>query len=200
MTNEQKNRDATTWEGEGKTFVEVIAAAKLGEDWALTFLYRSIHPALLRYLYAHARGDEEDLASEVWLEVARALARFEGDADGFRRFVFTVAHRRAIDHGRRRARRRTEPTDVVRLSDLADPADPETTVLDRMSGEQAVEHIRALLPADQAEIVLLRVVAGLSVAEVASLLGRPPAAISVVQHRALRRLARHLDSQPRRRR
>jgi len=52
-------------------FDEVLAAARAGAEWALTELYRSTHPGLIRYLHAHAAGEEEDLASDVWLEVAQ---------------------------------------------------------------------------------------------------------------------------------
>lgn len=173
---------------------EVVAAAKAGQEWALVALYRRFHPGLVRYLRAQAAGEEEDLASEVWLELSRGLADFDGDVDALGRFAFTIARRRAIDHGRKRGRRRTDPVVMSVLEEVAALADPEQDALDRLGGDAAVERIVALLPKDQAEIVLLRVVAGLSVAEVAEIVGRRPAAVSVLQHRALRRLARHLQT------
>jgi RNA polymerase sigma-70 factor (ECF subfamily) len=177
----------------GAGFEEILAAAQLGVEWALTVLYREHQPGLLAYLRAHAPGEAEDLASEVWIDVARALPGFEGGADGFRRLLFTVGRRRVIDHGRKQVRRRTDPTDVDALSAIAGRDDPQGAVLAQAEGDEATRRIRALLPAEQAEIVLLRVVAGLSVAEVAEIVGRRPAAVSVIQHRALRRLARDLD-------
>jgi RNA polymerase sigma-70 factor (ECF subfamily) len=51
----------------------------------------------------------------------------------------------------------------------------------------------ARLPADHAEIVLLRVLGGLDVAEVASIVGKTPGAVRVASHRALRRLAQLLE-------
>lgn len=177
-------------------YLDLVAGARAGDEAALTALYRSIHPALVRYLHAHVPGEAEDLASEVWLDVARGLDRFVGDEHAFRRLVFTIARRRIIDHGRMRARRRTDPTDMEALVEVADPADPERSVVDGITGEEAVERIRALLSPEQADVILLRTVAGLSVGEVAEVLGRQPAAISVIQHRALRRLARVLDQEP----
>lgn len=173
-------------------FDEVLAAARVGAEWALTSLYRDVHPGLVRYLHVHASGEEEDLAADVWLEVARGLGGFEGDAEGFRRFVFTIARRRAIDHGRRIARRRTDSADTSVLSERRGVDDTEDAVVSRLSGDEAATRVRALLPAEQAEVVLLRVVAGLSVSEVAAIVGRTPAAVSVIQHRALKRLAAEL--------
>jgi RNA polymerase sigma-70 factor (ECF subfamily) len=176
-------------------FGAVLAAARLGEDWALVALYRQIHPALLRYLRGPAGADAEDVASEAWIQVAQGLGRFEGDAGDFRRFVFTIARRRAIDHGRTRARRPTQPMPAESGDSLADPADVEAATLDSLSSADALERIRDLLPADQAEVVLLRIVAGLSVQEVAAVMGKRPGTVSVLQHRALRRLADKLGGE-----
>jgi RNA polymerase sigma-70 factor (ECF subfamily) len=59
----------------------------------------------------------------------------------------------------------------------------------RLSLEALVARLRRLLPADQAEVLLLRVVQGLSVDEVATLTAKTPANVRVLQHRALNRLA-----------
>ncbi len=173
-------------------FDALLAGAQRGEEWALTRIYRDVQPALLRYLRVHAPGEEEDVASEVWIDVARGIGRFVGDANDFRRFVFTIARRRAIDFGRRRGRRRSDPTEIHVLADVSGRADTEADVVDRMTADEAVQRVVTLLPPDQAEVVLLRVVAGLSLAEVADVMGRRPGAVSVLQHRALRRLARRL--------
>jgi RNA polymerase sigma-70 factor (ECF subfamily) len=105
--------------------------------------------------------------------------------------VFTVARHRAVDRWRRGARRHDElvPTDA--LVDLPAPDDPADAALDAISSRAAVALI-ATLPRDQAEVVLLRVVAGLEVAEVAAITGKRPGHVRVLAHRALRRLAARL--------
>jgi len=91
------------------TFGGILAAARLGEEWAVAALWRDVHPRLLRYLRMVARGaDAEDLASDVWIEVAGGLGRFEGDRHALLRFTFTICRRRVIDAGRRERRRRTD--------------------------------------------------------------------------------------------
>jgi RNA polymerase sigma-70 factor (ECF subfamily) len=175
-------------------FDAVLAAAREGQHWALATLYRETQPALLRYLRGHAPGEEEDLAADVWMAVARSITTFVGDRNGFRRLVFTIARRRGIDSARQRGRRRTDPASLAGLAEHPGPDNTEMRALDRMTGDAAITRIMALLPPEQAEVVLLRVVAGLGVAEVAELTGRRPAAVSVLQHRALRRLARHFGT------
>ena len=54
---------------------------------------------------------------------------------------------------------------------------------------RAVLALVASLPGDQAEIIMLRVVAGLEAADVARIVGKTPGAVRVTAHRALRRLA-----------
>ncbi|MGH8991024.1 MAG: RNA polymerase sigma factor [Acidimicrobiia bacterium] len=176
----------------GESFDDVLAAAQTGAEWAVAVLYRSLQPRLLRFLRAQAPQDAEDIASQAWLEVARGLPRFTGGEDDFCALVFTVARRRLADQRRATRRRPVEPVGHDALVTLAgaDPADVEA--LANLQGDEAARRIAALLPAEQAEIVLLRVLGGLSVDEVARLVGRKPGTVRVIQHRALRRLAREL--------
>ena len=176
----------------GPGFEDVLVAAQAGAEWAVAALYRDLNPALLRYLQAQHRNAAEDIASEVWLAVASHLTTFEGDEDGFRGWIFTIAHRRAIDYGRQQSRRRTEPVDTTELAARAGNADTADEGIAGISSRQAVAHLTAGLPPDQAEVVILRVVGGFDVAEVAEIMGRSAGSVRVLQHRALRRLARRL--------
>jgi RNA polymerase sigma-70 factor (ECF subfamily) len=169
---------------QGPLFESVLSAAQDGADWALTVLYRELHPPLVRFLSAQEPDEGEDLASEVWLDVASGLSRFEGDESAFRCWLFTIARRRLIDLRRTRTRRRTGP---VPLGHLIDRPDPSETFAGVETGE--VLACLAALPPAQAEIVLLRIVAGLDSYEVAAVTGRKPGTVRVMQKRALERLA-----------
>lgn len=170
----------------------MLAAAQTGAEWALTLLYRHHNPPVLRYLRARAGVDGDDLASQVWIDVARNLSRFDGDEDAFAGWVFTIARRRLVDERRRRGRRRDEPVDDELLTEINAADDPAAATVDGLTGDEAARRIVELLPERQAEVVLLRVLAGLSVAEVAEITGHRPGTVRVIQHRALRRLAREV--------
>ncbi len=176
----------------GESFDDVLAAAQAGAEWAIAVLYRSLQPRLLRFLRAQAPQDAEDIASQAWLEIARGLGRFSGSEDEFCALVFTVARRRLADHRRAARRRPVDLTGDEVLTALPGAGLVEDDVLASVEGNEAARRIAELLPADQAEIVLLRVVAGLSVDEVARLVGRRPGTVRVLQHRALQRLAKKL--------
>jgi len=151
---------------------------------------------LLRYLRSQEPTVAEDLASEVWVAVARRLGRFTGDEVGFRSWLFTIARCRMVDHRRKMARRRAEL-----LSDSSFDGsegtrygrDPAAVVLEHLSAQEAVDRLVSDLSPEQAEVVLLRVVAGFDVPEVAQMMGRSPGSVRVLCHRALRRLAARMS-------
>jgi RNA polymerase sigma-70 factor (ECF subfamily) len=172
------------------TFAEQMAAARSGDRDAIAELWRVEHPRLVRVLRGLVGDAAEDVASQTWLEVMGLLGRFAGDERGFRALLFTIARRRVADH-RRTLRRK--PAVPMAPADLAAGAPlHRSAVIDpsaAIEGDEAAALIRAMLPAHQAEIVLLRVVGGLNVDEVATIVGRSPGAVRVQQHRALKRLA-----------
>ena len=171
-------------------FGDVLMAAQRGEEWAASTLFDSVQPSLIRYLRWQEPSAADDLAGETWLAVAGRLGSFEGDEASFRAWVFAIARRRLADVRRRGARRRTVPTDPESLSAIAGGPDPADLVVGSISAQQAIEQLTARLSPEQAEIVILRVVAGFTVEEVAHLVGKQAGAVRVAQHRALRRLSR----------
>jgi RNA polymerase sigma-70 factor (ECF subfamily) len=184
--------------GDHAPFPDLLSAAQAGGEWALAALYRRHDPPVRRYLTAKARGDAEDIASQTWLDVARNLRSFTGDEDAFRGWVFTIARRRFIDHARRRSRRPEVFTSDVDADSVESAGeDPADEVVASLAGDAAARRIADLLPAAQAEVVLLRVMGGLDVASVAAITGHRPGTVRVMQHRALRRLAEVLGDEDR---
>jgi RNA polymerase sigma-70 factor (ECF subfamily) len=168
----------------GTRFQSVLAAAQTGAEWALAEFYRELQPALLRYFRGQAPSEAEDLAAEVWIDATRSLKRFEGDESAFRRWLFTIGHRRLVDFRRRSGRRREDPVPLEALS--SHPARPARAT---EGNEDEALACLAALPAPYAEIVLLRVVGDFDSNEVAKILGKKPGTVRVMQKRALERLA-----------
>jgi RNA polymerase sigma-70 factor (ECF subfamily) len=169
-----------------------LPEAQHGDEDAFRVLYRSVQPALLRYLRVLVGEDAEDVASEAWLQIARDLASFRGDVDGFRGWATTIARHRAMDHLRRQRRR---PIVAGPVEDLADRSGPEETAesaVDAVATDAALALI-GRLPRDQAEAVLLRVVVGLDVKAAARVLGKRPGAVRTAAYRGLRKLAEYFD-------
>jgi RNA polymerase sigma-70 factor, ECF subfamily len=174
-------------------FEAALAAARDGEEWALTELYRVLYSRMVRYVGAVEPAEAEDIACDTWLDVVRGLRHFRGDEAGLRAFAFTIARRRLLDLRRRRARRRTDPRDPSTLIQAGPTGDAEEEALSSLGTTWAINLITSSLSADHAEIVLLRVIGDLDVDAVAKIVGKRPGNVRVLQHRALRRLARILQ-------
>jgi RNA polymerase sigma-70 factor (ECF subfamily) len=149
--------------------------------------YASQHDELVRWARARLGDEGEDVVAQAWLEASRGLGRFRGSTDDLRGWVFTIVRRRAIDVLRRRAR----GPQLVPLDEtlpITVPSAEDEAFAGRL-GDEAIGRALRMLPTTQADVIVLRVIGGLDVTQVADILGRTPNAVRILQHRALTRLA-----------
>jgi RNA polymerase sigma-70 factor (ECF subfamily) len=180
--------------GTGLPFDDVLAAAQAGAAWAFEVLYRDLSPAVTGYLRVHGALEPDDLASETFIGVFTGVARFRGDEAALRAWVFTIAHRRLTDDWRRRGRR-------PRLADHPDApnhvaevlgGDVEDDALARIGAEN-VHRWCAQLPEDQRTVLLLRILADLTIEQIAAVMDRSAGAVKALQRRGLRTLRALLE-------
>jgi RNA polymerase sigma-70 factor, ECF subfamily len=176
-------------------FEDVLAAAQGGAEFAFAQLWRELNPRLLRYLQTIAPSAAADLASETWLQVIKSLPRFTGEEPAFRAWVFTIARSKVADAQRRAQRRPRTTVNDLAVEAFASPDDTAVLAMERLTTDSALALI-ATLPRDQAEVIMLRVVAGLDVATVAAMVGKSPGAVRVSAHRALHRLQELISRPP----
>lgn len=170
----------------GEEFPAVLAKARAGDEAAFAVLWRDLNPALLRYLRL-TEAAADDVASETWATVVKGLQRFSGGEAAWRSWVFIAARRRAVDAGRRRARTAQVEEAWLSLSAEGSVADPADVVGADLDTEAALRLVARLSPL-QAEVIVLRVLTGLSPEEVGRIVGRSPGAVRVATHRGLKRL------------
>jgi len=175
--------------GEQQSDDEVVAAARRGDPRALEALYEAYAPRVAGYVRGLGVPEAEDTVSEVFVSMVRGIPTFRGDESDFRRWLFTIAHRRAVDAHRKRARRPEDPTDPTALPDVATSDDLGDDVTERLSAGSAGAALDELT-VDQRAVILLRVVADLSVADAAEILDKQPGAIKTLQRRAIASLRR----------
>jgi len=175
----------------GEPFDAILAAAQSGAAWAAERFWTSLAPTVAGYLRAQGAADPDDLTSEVFLGVFRSLGSFSGSEEQFRSWVFTIAHRRLVDD-RRRAGRRPQP--AWGLEPDGGPPGPsaEQEALGRLSSEVIQDLCERLAP-DQRDVLLLRLVGGLTVDEVAATLDKSEGAVKALQRRALVGLRKIFD-------
>ena len=167
------------------------SARRLEQD-GYTGLYRCLGGRVAGYVRSRGVGDVDEVVNDIFLAAFRSLASFEGDASA----VSKLAVRYRLEQGRRLASLGATPTRDRGLGDAAHSTDDALSQLhDHMSGPD-VATLLATLTDDQRDVLLLRIVADLSLAETAAALGKPAGAIKSLQHRALASLARTLSPQP----
>ncbi len=173
----------------------MLTAAQRGEPWACTELWTAYSPMVAGFARVRGSREPEDLTSEVFLSLFRSLGSFSGDEGAFRGYLFTIAHRRLVDEFRASSRR-----PYIQL--WTDDGDDRCTVSaeEEVVSASAEREILALLDElspDQREVLTLRLVADLSIEQVAGIVGKTPGAVKALQHRALgalrRRLMDHAD-------
>ena len=170
----------------------VVAEAVAGNRDALREVLEIIRPIVVRYCRARVGATErsglsaDDVAQEVCLAAITALPRYKDQGRPFLAFVYGIAAHKVADAHRAAARNRAEPTDVV-PERLSMEAGPEQMAIDSESAAQ-MNRLLAVLPEKQREILILRVVVGMSAEETAEAVGSTAGAVRVAQHRALARL------------
>jgi RNA polymerase sigma-70 factor, ECF subfamily len=170
---------------------DLTALAARGQPAAVDLLIRQIRPMVIRYCRARLGNlaghyhVAEDVAQEVCLAVLTALPRYRDMGKPFASFVFGIASHKVAD-ARRLAARLAIPTD-----DLPDSADdqpgPEEAAVSSLEAQRA-RALLARLPGNQRQLLVLRVLTGLSAEETGAVLGMSAGAVRVSQHRALARL------------
>ena len=161
---------------------ETINDAKAGSRNALEEIFRVYQPGLIRYLHTRAPGLAEDVASQTWISVAKSISNFHGDGSALRGWILTIGHRRLTDEFRRQERRLDHAAELI---DITDNATPEDIVTESAGW---AKRLLSQLPPQQADVVMMRVIGGLSVQEVADATGLSRANVRVLSHRGLARL------------
>ncbi|MFI6145274.1 RNA polymerase sigma factor [Streptomyces sp. NPDC051109] len=175
--------------GDDAELTTAVLAAQGGDESAFRTVYRAVHPRLLGYVRTLVGdGDAEDVTSEAWLQIARDLDSFTGDADRFRGWAARIGRNRALDHIRMRGRRPAIGGDETELTGRAADSDTAGEAMEALSTGLTMALI-AQLPQDQAEAVVLRVVVGLDAKSAAETLGKRPGAVRTAAHRGLKKLA-----------
>jgi RNA polymerase sigma factor (sigma-70 family) len=166
---------------ESSVFASELSALKSGQDTAWASLYLELVGPITGYLASRGVSEAEDLASEVFLQLARDIHRFEGDRESFRSWAYVIAHRRMIDWRRARVRRPVAVSDTV--AD-APGGDVEEEALEKLQTDW-INEILAVLTEDQRDVLALRVLADLNLEQTAEVTGKSVGAVKALQHRAL---------------
>ena len=173
-------------------FASVLRGAQGGAEWAWSRLYGWLAADVRGYVRARGAVSPDDVLGEVFVQLARNIGTFEGDASRFRSWAFMVAHHRLIDEYRHRSSDRSvvmEPDSLPEVAGTVSGMVPvEAEVLAAMSATEIRAWLERHLTEEQQTIVLLKVFGGLDTAEIAEVLGKKPGTVRVAHHRAMVKL------------
>lgn len=182
---------------EDDALATLVTQAQGGSHDAMERLIALLRPRVYRYVLARVLDGyvTDDVTQEVMVTMVAALPRYVDQGRPFAAWVFGIAGNK-VSESRRAAYRRREALSENMPDRAADAAlEPEAAVV-RLETSARVAEMLATLPHQQAEILRLRVAAGLSADETAAVLGMSPGAVRVSQHRALAKLRAHLAELP----
>jgi RNA polymerase sigma factor (sigma-70 family) len=164
-----------------------IFADTAGADPAVLFgaVYRTLSGAVLGYLKARGVDDPEAVTQDVFLAFYPKIGELTGGLQGAKSLVFSIAHARMVDYYRR-VERRPDFTPYDPLQDSRSTASAEDHALGHAGGSAA--YLLEGLSEDHREVLALRVVADLSIEQVAGIMGKSQGAIKQLQRRALQNL------------
>jgi RNA polymerase sigma-70 factor, ECF subfamily len=173
-------------------FHELVTSSMAGEQDAVATLFAWIRPAIVRYCRSRigrsgsAYSSADDVAQEICMAVLGALSRYGDEPESFLPFVYGIAAHKVADHYRRAGRDRSDPAaDVPDGIDIS--ASPEQQIMAADLRDRLGQLLGTLAPR-QREILVLRLIVGLSAQETATAVGLTPTAVRVTQHRALAKL------------
>ncbi len=160
---------------------------------AMGELYNRYHERIFRYVWSRVydRQLAEDLTGEVFYRMVTNLAKYRWMEIPFQAWLYRIAHNLMVDYFRKAGNKRELPIELVDYSGGGVDG-PAQTVEKRLHIEQVLGALEDLKPIQQ-EVILLRFLMGLSLREVASILGKTVGAVKAVQHRGLMELRTVLE-------
>jgi RNA polymerase sigma-70 factor (ECF subfamily) len=160
---------------------------------ALAALYDHYEAKIYSYIY-HRVGNQfvaQDLTSQVFLRVLESIQVDRAWETSFSGWLYRIAHNLVVDHYRRRGRvTHVSWDDMAELQSKSEG--PEKTAERQMAAERLRTAINRLTE-EQAQVVTLRFLEGLSITEVAHNMGKTEGAIKALQYRAVSSLRRLME-------
>ena len=159
------------------------------EAWAR--LYEEYLPRIYRYIALRVRNqtEAEDLTEQVFLRALESSPSFKWRGAPISSWLFRIARNQVIDYWRTDKSKRTLRLNASLVSNTIDP---ERAAERNSDIRQLIQAVGQLTQA-QRDVIELRFAGGLSVSEVANILGKSPGAVKVLQHSALATLRRKLS-------
>ena len=163
---------------------QLIVRAQQGDSQAIGEIFECYRVSIFRYLY-YRTGDghtADDLTSEVFLRMIRSLGSYRRQEVAFLAWLFQIAHNLLTDHYRKMSYRnhlQLEDQQIVMQDSSSQPS--SDAGLNSLALRQALERLNE----EQRDVIIMRFVTGMPIAEVAQALNKSEDAVKGLQRRGL---------------
>ena len=171
-----------------KSDAELVEASRRGEREAFGTLVTRYQDVVCAVSFSSTGNwaTSQDVAQDTCLGVLRAIPGWQELGRPLWAFVFAIARNKIADRARSHAARRDVLVGHDSYPDVViDPRRGPTELIEDDEGAGRVLAMMEALPATQREVLLLRVIVGLSTAETAAALSLTVGSVRVLQHRAV---------------
>ncbi|MBP2637728.1 MAG: sigD 2 [Firmicutes bacterium] len=168
----------------------MIAKAREGEKAALNELVTTYWPFIYRLALAKTgnQDDAQELAQDTFLRALAALPRYQETNATFKTYLARIALNLITDYYRKKGRT-PQVFDIAQYQDpIIDTGTRPDEAAVNSEQRQEVARMLTLLPEEQRQVIELRIIQGVAVADVARIMGKSAAAIKMLQQRALKKL------------
>ena len=157
-------------------------------------VYREYAPQIYKYCYfrVNSKEDAEDLASKVFMKTWDYLVKGQ-DVDNMRAFLYRIAHNSVVDFYKMNSQKKEHEMSIQNFDGETMDIPDEANIQASLETKTMVGDIRkslGLLSDDYQEIITMRYINDLSIAEIAEATGMTENNVSVKLHRATEKLKR----------
>ncbi len=157
----------------------LVRQAVDGNQQAFTRLYDEHFDKVYRYMRFRVsnQAEAEDLTQEVFLKALQAIGSYKWRDVPFASWLFRIAHNQVIDHFRKQSKQKKAPLEEAAAVSMEDPV----AMAEQKSEIEELTSAVKELPSAQQEVISLRFIAGLPIAEVARTLGKSEGTVKALQ-------------------
>jgi RNA polymerase sigma-70 factor, ECF subfamily len=169
---------------------QLVDLARRRHSPSLGRIYDLYFDRIYRYVLVRVgnAAEAEDLAAQTFLRLVERIETFDGRKNGFSGWLFTIAHNLVIDWSRRH-----KPLAELSMEQPSGEKGPGELIDERESVRRALSAIKDLNE-NQRQVLLLRLVGGLSCRETGEILELTEGNVRAIQHRGLKRVREKLEA------
>jgi len=162
---------------------DLVRRASQGDQQAFARLYEAHFNRVYRYVVVRIgdKAEAEDMTQQVFLNALRSISSFNWKGTPVAAWLYRIAHNQVVDYLRKKGKQMVTPLDE---SPVSQGGSLELVVEQKIDSEQILAATHRLSQAQQ-EVISLRFASELSIAEVASIMGKSQGAVKALQHSAI---------------